>query len=61
MNWHVVMQRYGNFWRDGRKVSQRGFGPQAVLKFRERTEEATHAVLRSILHRPKEYRELLRQ
>lgn len=52
----LVLDQYGERWREGRKVADRSFRPGAVALYHQRIKEKTHAFLGQLLAAPADFR-----
>ena len=54
-HWQVPFTKYGDRWRQGRKVLDRGLRPGAAAAYRPMEEERVRVLLTRLLASPKEF------
>ena len=57
MDWLFPLSGMGKYWREGRKLLDRGLRPGATASHRRFIEEKTHVFLGQLLATPKAFRE----
>ena len=56
VDWLLLPTRYGECWREKRKIAERSLRPGVISQYHQRIEERTHAFLGQILTSPAEFR-----
>ena len=56
VGWMFPFSRMGNYWREGKKLLDRGLRPGAKVSHRRYTEEKTRMFLGQLLTTPKAFR-----
>lgn len=57
----MLLQRYGPFWRDTRRVLQRQMHPQIVHRYRPIEMKSTHELLQNLLATPENFLEHIKR
>src|SRR6266404_9033946 len=55
MDWLLAVTRMSKYWRDGRKVLDRSFGPVSTAKYRQMIKDRTHLFLGQLLEAPDDF------
>ena len=56
VEWLLPATRYGERWREGRKIADRSLRPGAMSLYHQRVEEKTRAFLNQLLASPADFR-----
>ena len=56
VDWVLLPTRYGERWRQKRKIAERSLRPGAMSQYHQRIEEKTRGFLRQILASPADFR-----
>lgn len=59
--WAMLLQRYGTFWRDTRRVLQRQMNPQIVTRYRPIEMKSAHEFLQNLLATPENFFEHIKR
>ena len=56
VDWLLPDTKYGEHWREKRKIAERSLRPSIISQYHQRIEEKTRAFLGQILASPAEFR-----